>query len=415
MRTPLRTRRRTAFVILVLAGTLVTACSGSDDQGAATTTGASTTTTTRAFEAQEHMAADGDFSTPPDPLPEAEHGTLLRYDALDSDLEGGSAWRVMYLSESVDGTPTAVTGTVAVPNGTPPPEGWKLLSLAHGTTGIGDQCAPSSDESGLYLGLASSYLARGYVVALSDYEGLGTPGIHPYFVGESEGRGVIDAARAARQMPDVEIGDRFAIWGYSQGGHAALWANQIASTWAPELSLVGTVAGAGPGDMADFFSDLRNESLPPDYFFMMVAGYAQAYPDLDPADILTPAGLDVLAKAGDSCYGLGLDTGGRSMAELVTTDETALRPWLARMSENDPGNEPAPSPVLILHSAADDMIPVKPSERLLRRMCDVGQVVERRVYDKGHGHIEATGDALADGEAWIHELMDETTDPLSIC
>ena len=63
-------------------------------------------------------------------------------------------------------------------------------------------------------------------------------------MGVCEGRGVLDAARAAGQLPDADPGDRMAIFGYSQGGHGALWAGQLAAEWTPELDLVGTVAGA---------------------------------------------------------------------------------------------------------------------------------------------------------------------------
>ena len=51
-------------------------------------------------------------------------------------------------------------------------------------------------------------LKAGYAVVRTDYEGLGTPGVHPYLVAASEGRSVLDAAAAARSVPDAEVGDR---------------------------------------------------------------------------------------------------------------------------------------------------------------------------------------------------------------
>src|SRR5690606_4921315 len=111
-----------------------------------------------------------------------------------------------------------------------------------GTTGIADECAPSRSpraSEGLLFGPATE---RGYLVALSDYEGLGTPGRHPYLVGESEGRSVLDAAKAAAQLPGADAGPDLAIMGYSQGGHGALWAGQLAGSRAPDHELLGTVA-----------------------------------------------------------------------------------------------------------------------------------------------------------------------------
>ena len=158
---------------------------------------------------------------------------------------GPAAWRMMYLSESIQGEPIAVTGTAVVPSIAAPDGGRPILSVAHGTTGIADQCAPSHDPSS-DVAAHIRYVNAGYLVAFSDYEGLGTPGRHPYLVGESEGRSVLDAATAAGQLPGADAGDQLAIWGHSQGGHAALWAAQLADRWAPEFELVGTSPLASP-------------------------------------------------------------------------------------------------------------------------------------------------------------------------
>ena len=121
------------------------------------------------------------------------------------------------------------------------------MSWAHGTTGIADVCAPSRNPKGPYTFYAAkqfgAWLKAGYAVANTDYEGLGTPGIHPYLVGRSEGRGVVDIVRAARQL-DGRLSRRYVIAGHSQGGHAALFAAALAPHWAPDLRLRGVAAFA---------------------------------------------------------------------------------------------------------------------------------------------------------------------------
>jgi pimeloyl-ACP methyl ester carboxylesterase len=403
-------RGKAAGVVLITA--LVAGCS--DDGG-----NADPDTTEKpeevAYQAEEFAGADGDFYATPDPLPDAEHGTLLRYEPRTTAVEGGTAWRIMYLSESLEGEPITVTGVVIVPDGEPPAEGWKLLSVAHGTTGIGDDCTPSHNENDIYTLLAGEYLKAGYVVAITDYEGLGTPGIHPYLVGESEGRGVVDAARAARQLPDVTVGERYAVWGYSQGGHGAAWANEISAEWAPELELVGSVAGAPPSEMAVIFQALGTTPLSPDFFFMTIAGYAEAYPDADPADILTPAGLELLEQADDGCFGMGDKLAGRPMSDFVKPDFTEAEAWQTHLAANDPGQTAVDSPLLILHSEADSTVPAGLSAAMFGRMCETGQVVERRTYTKGHGHGEAVPDTVADGFTWIQGLMSGEKPAISTC
>jgi pimeloyl-ACP methyl ester carboxylesterase len=93
------------------------------------------------------------------------------------------------------------------------------------------------------LGL-SPLLADGYVVVASDYPGLGVAGPPSYLVGISEGRALLDGVRAVRRLPQAATARRYALWGQSQGGHAALFAGQIAPNYAPEIQLVGAAAPA---------------------------------------------------------------------------------------------------------------------------------------------------------------------------
>ena len=52
----------------------------------------------------------------------------------------------------------------------------------------------------------------------------------------------LDSVRAARQMPELTLDKRMVIWGYSQGGHAALWTGIVGPRYAPDLEILG-VAG----------------------------------------------------------------------------------------------------------------------------------------------------------------------------
>ena len=94
-------------------------------------------------------------------------------------------------------------GRVLFPAGAAPAGGRDVIAWAHPTSGVVPTCAPSlmPDTAGMIWGL-SEMLARGYVVAATDYPGLGTPGVHPYLIGESEGRAVLDSVRAVRDLPD---------------------------------------------------------------------------------------------------------------------------------------------------------------------------------------------------------------------
>src|SRR5262249_56873835 len=121
-----------------------------------------------------------------------------------------------------------------------PAGGRDVIAWAHPTSGVVESCAPSlmPDLAGTIWGL-SDMLARGYVVVANDYPGLGTPGMHPYLIGESEGRAVLDSVRAARDLPDAGASNRFAVWGHSQGGHASLYTGELAARNTPGQASAG--------------------------------------------------------------------------------------------------------------------------------------------------------------------------------
>jgi S-formylglutathione hydrolase FrmB len=405
-------------VATLLTAALLGACSaggsGDDDPAAdeAVASGGDVAAEAGAERPEPELFEGGDFYDVPDPLPAGEHGDLIRYEPIETAEAGLERYRVMYLSESLPGDPIAVTGTVAVPTDPAPGGGRDVLTVAHGTTGVADECAPSRSEDGGDR-LAPLLAGSGYVVANTDYEGLGTPGRHPYLVGASEGRGVLDAARAAAQVPGADVSGRVAIAGYSQGGHGALWAGELAEAWTPELDVVGTFAGAPPSETGTIFTVARSLPLG-GFLYMIIAGYEAAYPDeADPALLLTPAGVDALGAVDEGCTGQVMaSVGAQPAADLVKPDTGTVEPWATLADENDPGQVRSSSPVLIIHSLQDDIVPATFSAAIFERLCAQGQDVERRTYDEGQGHGDAAGPAFVDGLAWIADrFAGEPTTP----
>src|SRR6201995_6054623 len=186
------------------------------------------------------------------PASEAEGapGTLVRQEIIDGAPLGATTYRVLYRSTGLDNKPIFVAGVGIVPPGDPPPGGRPIVAWAHPTSGVVLRCAPSL---AIFLfeqiqGLRS-FVPDGSVVAATDYPGLGTEGPHPYLVGTSEARAVIDSVRVAGSFPGAGGGKKFVVWGHSQGGHAALFTGIIAKTYAPELDLLGVAAAAPATDL----------------------------------------------------------------------------------------------------------------------------------------------------------------------
>jgi fermentation-respiration switch protein FrsA (DUF1100 family) len=390
--------RRGALALLVVA---VLAAGCSDDAKVPARTGEAAGTT-EATSLAYTGDADG-FYVPPDPLPAGEHGDLLRYQRLDDEVEGAIAYRILYLSTSVKGKRIAVSGLAAVPTGAG--EDRPVLSWAHGTTGIADECAPSKlPLEGMEARLLEPFLEEGWIVTATDYEGLGTPGRHPYIAGISEGRGTLDAVRAAKQLPDANAGDDTIVWGHSQGGHAALFANQLASTWTPELKLDGTVAGAPPSELLLIAGALKGGAFQ-GYLAMVAAGLNAAYPEAKLDQVITPKGLALLHVVDEGCTDKIFEVyNNLPYDEFAAGDPAVVEPWKSILEENDPGHVKTDSPILIIHGEADEQIPPIASELLTKRLCGLGQVIERRTYPGMH-HAEVIVPSFPDMLSWMKDRV----------
>jgi hypothetical protein len=386
-------------IVLLLAPLALLACAG-DDTAADGDAGA--TTTAAPVPAIAELAPTDDlYALATEPLAPGEPGDVIAVQEVpDLDVDG-TVLRVLYHSESLEGEDIPVTGIIIVPEGEAPAEGRPVLSWAHGTTGIADECAPSKDPAGAGIGLVGPFLERDMVFVATDYEGLGTPGRHPYIAGESEGRGTLDIVRAARQL-EARTGasEEVVIWGHSQGGHAVLFANQIAESWAPELDVVGTVAGAPPSQLPLIAAALRDSPFRY-YLGMVAAGWEAAFPEADTSLVLSPQGIAALDAVDEGCTDeIAEAFNAAPYEDLVIADPATTPPWSDLLVENDPGFVVGASPILIIHGGNDEQIPVASSAMLLNRMCGIGQVVERRTYD-GQSHAGVIGPSMDDMLAWI--------------
>src|SRR3982750_789743 len=203
------------------------------------------------------LAAIGVMAAPaaaaPGDVVSASPGTFSMDPVLRLPMPGVRATHVVYRSTNVHGDPNVVSGTILVPT-TPYLGKRPIVGYGVGTHGLGDGCAPSrqmalgAETESAQVMLA---IAKGWAVALTDYEGLGTPGQHTYVVGPSLGHAMLDAVRAATRAGVGLAADApVLLWGYSEGGAAATWAAQLQPSYAPELRLLGTAAGGVPADVA---------------------------------------------------------------------------------------------------------------------------------------------------------------------
>ncbi|HWK25217.1 MAG TPA: alpha/beta fold hydrolase [Solirubrobacter sp.] len=341
------------------------------------------------------------FYTPPATLPKGPHGTPIWQRKLTGPAVLKSAKAntlLLYRSTSLDGKTTAVSGTVAVPKGKAPKGGWPVISWAHGTVGMADQCAPSIIGSGGYdYKLLNSWLKAGYAVVRTDYEGLGTPGPHLYLIGDAEGRSVLDMVRAARKL-NPQIGKQLLVAGHSQGGQAALFAGSLAKKWTPELKLRGTLAFAPASHLAKQASLLSALTTPGSLSglaALIVRGIDLANPSLNVPSLLSDQAKALYPQVDEKCSGdlAKPDSFGAIAPASLFAPGANLAPVIAALSaDDDPESLKIPGPVQIEQGKADPTVLPSFTDALDRELVGRGVKVTYKTYP-GLDHISVVTNA----------------------
>jgi pimeloyl-ACP methyl ester carboxylesterase len=307
---------------------------------------------------------------------------------------------LLYTSTGIDGKAVAVSGDVAVPKGKAPTGGWPVITWAHGTVGIADACAPSriGTQANYDSPLLNSWLKAGYAVVRTDYEGLGVPNItHPYLIGVSEGRSVLDIVRAARKL-DKTIGSSVVLAGHSQGGHAALWANSLAKKYTPDLKLKGTLAFAPAshlGEQASLLSALNTPSGLSGLAAMILRGIDVDQPSLKVGTLLSDNAKALYPRVDEDCLGDLSQTsefGGLAPADLFAPGVNTA-PIVAALNKNDPEDLKLAGPVQIEQGKADGTVIPLFTDQLVTSLKGRGANVTYKTYaglDHGGVVVKAT-------------------------
>jgi Secretory lipase len=336
-------------------------------------------------------ATDLDFYQPPSKLI-CENGDVLRYEPAAANLAAGiplavpaSVQRIMYCSRDANGKAVAVTGTVMTP--TAPwigPGQRPIVGYAHGTVGVGDDCAVSKKfEAGgdLELLAVQNYLGAGYGVVVTDYQGLGTPGMHQYLNRKAQGHAVLDAVRASQRLLQANLPDAGPVLlaGFSQGGMSSASAAELQPTYAPELDLRAEFAAGLPGDLVrevQYLEGTANDSI----LLYVLLGIDAASPNANVLNILNAAGRDHVAQAavlcgpelaaGGSIASWSLTKDGRTISDHLLSD---FRPLLEaqRLGNMRPG-----APALIAQSEADEVVPYEAGRAVAVGWCQLAATVD---------------------------------------
>ncbi len=351
----------------------------------------------------------------PASISHAQPGALVATTTLSGGPNGAVAYRIRYRSTDAANHPVVVTGAVVVPGGRAPSGGRDIVVWAHGASGVAESCG-LSDKPGLFGQIAGleALLAAGNVVVAPDYQGLGSPGPHPFLVGAAAAHAVIDAARAARAMSAASASARYAVFGESLGGFSALWAGSQAARYAPDMTLVGVVAAAPPTDLGANLTGGTNAAVRAFLTAYTATSWEQVY-RLPLNGVVKPRTATLIRALAKNCVsldGFKLQTKIgmlRLAAQLRNVDLAANRRWAALMAQNSVPDRIA-VPVLVAQGSADVIVAPTVTRQFVAQLCSRNATVRYLPMDGGD-HVTAGKRAAPEAVAWIAARFAGTPSP----
>ncbi len=362
---------------------------------------------------RQQDALDAFYATPPD-VAAAAPGAVLRREPLPSlQIAGARTYRLLYRTERTDGS-AAVSGAIAiVPTAAPPAAGRPVLAWAHGTVGLGRGCAPSRRVHPLQsVPWLADAVANGFVVIAPDYAGLGTAGPSEYLIGRAEANDITNAVRALDNVPDAAPERRWSVIGHSQGGHAALWAAQLAPELLPERPLIGVAVGAPAANLSAIVNEQWDGGIGWLIGAAIATSWPSAYPEANLDSDISRLGRLYTGPVADACLGEGVPVPpllgflaaavGLPFFDANPNDDPRIA---ALVEEQTPQPLPSTLPLLIAQGTADTVIPPDTNAALQLEWCAAGSNLTMD-WLGGVGHIAAGPIVGTLGVPWLRAIFD---------
>ena len=354
---------------------------------------------------------------------DAPVGTVLQAGPLKRSLwiprTTSRAYKLTYVTTDAFGHKAPSTGTVFLPKGRAPRGGWPVVSWAHGTSGMGDSCAPSRVGPAMpkrdwaYLG---TWMRQGYAIVASDYAGLGTPGLHAYLHNRSTAHNVVDMVKAGRNLDlpaSEKLSNRWVVIGQSQGGGGAIATSSYATEFGGKgLDFRGGV-GTGTPAYIELLVSLPGPAVPPvdvspaltSYLAYILAGMRHVHPELHINSVLTETGKKFVEMAEHACVNeFEKAVEGTPIGDFFTRPLASLPGFV--QAARDYLGMPETSfekPIFMANGAVDTDVPMETTAAYVGVLTANGADVTFRTYPTDHnGTMQAS---LVDSVPFVRALF----------
>src|SRR5207249_434550 len=193
---------------------------------------------------------------------------------------------------------------------------------------------------------------------------------------------------------ELTLDKRMVVWGYSQGGHAALWTGIVGPRYAPDLEILGVAAIAPAANIKNILA--MNVEVDKRFGPYLALSYSRFYPDITFEQALRPEALDAARQIVNLCESADPK---RIEALAATFDGPALatssnKALQARLEQNT-ADGPIQAPVVIAQGLSDIVVPPSATDAYVEERCSVGQRLEYWTFaGRDHGTIVQPGTPL---------------------
>lgn len=369
----------------------------------------------RTFETDDAQAKLTNFYTPPTEF-NATPGTLIRFEPLGVDVPGASAYRILYVTTDHNDEPAVASGMAFVPLATTSDLPRKIVAWTHGTTGQGDACAPSRSANPIsqLIEFLPEAISSDRVVTAPDYLGLGTPGIQQYLLKGQEVRDTVNSVRAAQALPDAQVGNDYAVFGHSQGGHTALWTGHLSQEYAPELNLVAVAAAAPAAELQAIIDQQWQTVIGWVIGSEVMRSWPISYPALPIDSLISRAAALNYNRMAQECITDAALEGqirqGVFNEEFFTRNPVTDPQWAQALKDQTPPPLPAELPMMLIQGTADQVVLAEPNAQLQQDWCAAGSTINA-LWLGGVDHMKAAQVAGPSVISWINSIFDGKTPP----
>ncbi|MCS5711500.1 alpha/beta fold hydrolase [Candidatus Berkiella aquae] len=375
----------------------------------------------------------GDFyASLPGVKQNAKLGEIIKSEKISTSMANVQAWKIAYISSDVLEHKTLATAIVAFSNTSALKKDRPIIAWAHGTTGTAQNCGPSqildpaqplnqyflpngNSWSDYGLPAMKAFIDAGYVIVASDYQGLGAGGKHQYAVAATQARDVINSIRAASLLPEVKVGSKAVIYGWSQGGGAVIAAAGLSDyvnqkgTAKDNIEIIGVVAMA-PYDLAVTFPNKKVDATEATTYLNQLSAqfstnifnfthYAQnvwgmvaAFPNLQLNDIFTDEGAKIVNEVLErKCMHAATDTFnfayGKEYKNLLRSDIKNASAWIEAYQKSSVMPVKPMAPIIIYYGTDDTTVPPVMGKLYAEQMCQLGANITRVQLSGNQNHF----------------------------